>query len=85
MRDRLPEHTDYRDDGCDLYARCLTCELPACRYDLAPNQGRALKLAAELATLVALGATVEQAAHALGRTPRSIYRLKVLVPAEASA
>ena len=25
----------YRDDGCDLFAACLTCPLPRCRYDVA--------------------------------------------------
>ena len=31
--DRLPENTSYRDTGCDLYASCLACPLPQCRYD----------------------------------------------------
>lgn len=32
--DALPEHLHYRDDGCDLFAACLTCPLPRCRYDV---------------------------------------------------
>lgn len=31
--DALPEHLDYRDEGCDLFASCLACPLPRCRYD----------------------------------------------------
>lgn len=31
--DALPEHLEYRDEGCDLFASCLTCPLPRCRYD----------------------------------------------------
>jgi hypothetical protein len=31
--DALPEHIAYRDEGCDLFASCLTCPLPRCRYD----------------------------------------------------
>lgn len=31
--DALPEHIEYRDEGCDLFASCLTCPLPRCRYD----------------------------------------------------
>ena len=31
--DALPEHMDYRDEGCDLFASCLDCPLPRCRYD----------------------------------------------------
>ena len=30
---RLPEHTQYRDTGCDLHPSCLTCPLVRCRYD----------------------------------------------------
>jgi hypothetical protein len=32
--DALPEHLNYRDDGCDLFASCLACPLPHCRYDV---------------------------------------------------
>lgn len=31
--DALPEYLEYRDEGCDLFASCLTCPLPRCRYD----------------------------------------------------
>jgi hypothetical protein len=39
--DALPEHMDYRDEGCDLFASCLTCPLPRCRYD-EPGGARAM-------------------------------------------
>ena len=32
--DALPEHIDYRDDGCDLFPSCLSCPLTRCRYDV---------------------------------------------------
>ena len=32
-REALPEHADYRDEGCDLSPSCLACPLPRCRYD----------------------------------------------------
>lgn len=32
-QDALPENSEYRDEGCDLFASCLTCPLPRCRYD----------------------------------------------------
>lgn len=32
-RDPLPEHLDYRDDGCDLHPACLSCPFSRCRYD----------------------------------------------------
>ena len=40
-RDALPEHLNYRDEGCDLFASCLSCPLPRCRYDV-PGGARAL-------------------------------------------
>jgi len=40
-QDALPEFTRYRDEGCDLYASCLTCPLPRCRYDK-PGGARAI-------------------------------------------
>ncbi|MCK9487551.1 MAG: helix-turn-helix domain-containing protein [Dehalococcoidia bacterium] len=39
--DALPEHMDYRDDGCDLFPSCLSCPLARCRYDV-PGGVRAL-------------------------------------------
>lgn len=39
--DALPEHIDYRDDGCDLFPSCLSCPLVRCRYDV-PGGVRAL-------------------------------------------
>ena len=39
--DALPEHTRYRDRGCDLFASCLACPLPHCRYDV-PGGARAM-------------------------------------------
>ena len=29
----LPEHTPYRDDGCEVNPSCFTCPLPRCRYE----------------------------------------------------
>jgi AraC-like DNA-binding protein len=31
--DALPEHIQYRDEGCELSPSCLKCPLPFCRYD----------------------------------------------------
>ncbi len=31
--DALPEHTRYRDDGCEVHHTCLACPLTSCRYD----------------------------------------------------
>ena len=37
--DRLPDYSDYRDQGCDLSPSCLKCPLPRCRHD-AEAQGK---------------------------------------------
>lgn len=39
----------YRDRGCNLYASCLRCPLPACRYDEPIPLGRQADLRAEQA------------------------------------
>lgn len=39
--DALPEHLEYRDDGCDVFPSCLSCPLPRCRYDV-PGGARAM-------------------------------------------
>lgn len=31
--DTLPEHSTYRDDGCEIHRSCLDCPLPMCKYD----------------------------------------------------
>ncbi len=31
--DSLPEHTDYRDEGCRIAPACLRCPLERCIYD----------------------------------------------------
>jgi DNA-binding IclR family transcriptional regulator len=34
LEDLLPEHVQYRDDGCEVSPSCLTCPLPVCRYEV---------------------------------------------------
>ena len=31
--DTLPEHSTYRDSGCEMCGSCLECPLPMCKYD----------------------------------------------------
>jgi hypothetical protein len=76
VRDGLPENTPYHDDGCDLHDHCLTCPLPACRYEMPPGRARALSQAAALGRLLALGRTMDQAAIELGVSRRTVYRLR---------
>ncbi len=75
-RDGLPENTNYQDDGCDIHPQCLSCPLPACRYEMPPGRARALAQAAALGQLLALGRTMDEAAAELGVSRRTVYRLR---------
>jgi hypothetical protein len=41
--DRLPDYSEYRDQGCDLYPSCLKCPLPKCRHDKQEGERRTSK------------------------------------------
>ena len=32
-KDLRPEYVQYRDEGCELAPKCLSCPLPKCRHD----------------------------------------------------
>lgn len=75
--DALPEHTHYRDDGCDLFASCLRCPLPRCRYD---EPGGIRSLLAELRDreilrLRAEGVSVDELAQRFSVSRRSVFRI----------
>jgi len=76
-RDALPEEIDYRDDGCDIHPRCLTCPLPRCRYD-EPGGLRAMLNAYRDQQVVALrrqGAPIDQIAERYGLSRRTVFRI----------
>lgn len=79
QKQALPEYTPYTDDGCDLHEACLSCPLPACRYEMPPGRARALTQAAALSRLLASGLTMDEAAAELGISRRTVYRLRRLV------
>lgn len=86
VRDGLPESTNYQDDGCDLHGSCLTCPLPACRYEMPPGRARALSQAAALGRLLGTGRTMDEAAAELGVSRRTVYRLRrISMPATREA
>jgi hypothetical protein len=75
--DALPEHTHYRDDGCEVSPSCLRCPLPRCRYDepggirsiLAEYRDR------EIVRLRTEGWKVEDLAAHFQVSRRSIFRI----------
>lgn len=74
--DALPEHTLYRDDGCEVSPSCLRCPLPRCKYD-EPGGLRALRVRlrdGEIVRLRRRGWDVVALADHFGISPRSVYR-----------
>ena len=75
--DALPEHTRYRDDGCDIHPHCLTCPLPRCRYD-APGGLRALLNARrdrQIVEMRLMGVPVDDLAWRFGVSRRTVFRI----------
>ena len=75
--DALPEHTHYRDDGCDIHPHCLTCPLPRCRYD-EPGGLRAMLNSYRDERIVALrrqGAAVDEIAERYALSRRTVFRI----------
>jgi hypothetical protein len=77
-QDALPEFTRYRDEGCDLYASCLTCPLPRCRYD-APGGVRAIFNLRRDREILGLrrrqGLSVDMLARRYGVSRRTVFRI----------
>ncbi|MCS7294819.1 MAG: helix-turn-helix domain-containing protein [Chloroflexota bacterium] len=75
--DALPEYTEYRDTGCDLYPSCLHCPLPRCRYD-DPGGAPAMLRVGRNAAIVSgyrKGRSVDQLARMFGVSRRTIFRV----------
>ena len=76
--DALPEHMDYRDTGCDLYASCLRCPLPQCRYEVNGGATAILRNGRDERILAAAGrrgTTVDDLARDFGLSRRTIFRV----------
>ena len=44
VADPLPDYSDYRDRGCDLFPSCLKCPMPKCRHDLQAQGKRSARM-----------------------------------------
>jgi len=76
--DALPEHVDYIDTGCDLYASCLRCPLPRCRYEVSGGATAILRAGRDASILAAAkrrGTTVDDLARMFGLSRRTIFRV----------
>lgn len=72
----------YQDKGCTLFASCLNCPLPRCRYDLPPKLASHLAKALDLLQLQESGQSLDDAAHAIGYSSRAAFRMKRALRAE---
>jgi hypothetical protein len=74
--DALPEHTRYRDEGCDVSPSCLNCPLPQCKYDDPTAYYRAKRQSRndEIRRLRGQGKRPAEIAREFGVTPRTVYR-----------
>lgn len=75
----LPEHTEYRDTGCEVAPSCLSCPLPQCRYDVGAGGAgiatlRRRERAAEIRARLAAGQSGPQIAEELGVSLRTVWR-----------
>jgi hypothetical protein len=73
---QLPDDLD--GDGCPDFgiASCLTCPLPACRYDLPPKVAGTWLRMVRVQQMTEAGATVKDIVAALGVSRRTVFRLK---------
>lgn len=76
--DALPENTEYRDGGCDLYPSCLRCPLPQCRYDDPGGASAMLRMGRD-ATILRLAererVPVDRLAAMFGLSRRTVFRV----------
>ena len=76
--DALPDHTDYRDTGCELSASCLACPLDRCKYDEPVSARRAgiERRDREIALIRRKHrAPIMTLAHTYGVSRRTVFRI----------
>ena len=76
--DRLPDYSEYRDQGCDLSPSCLRCPLPKCRYDKQEGGRRVSKRLRDLEIFrqrTASGRSISELATEFDLSKRTIQRI----------
>jgi hypothetical protein len=76
-RDRVPEMTQYQDEGCRFWHACLSCPFPCCVFELPGGPNRAIHAFrdGEIRRLYAAGVPAVEIADRFGVTRRSVYRI----------
>lgn len=70
----LPEDVNWHDTGCDIAPACLSCPLPACRYELPANVAGMLARVPVILELQAQGLTQQEIGERLGVSRRGVQR-----------
>lgn len=76
-KDALPEHLQYRDEGCELAPSCLACPRERCVHD-ERFRGRFLWLdgrAEEVRVRRGEGASIEELGAEFGMSRRTVFRM----------
>ena len=76
--DRLPDYSEYRDQGCDLSPSCLRCPLPKCRHDKQEGGRRVSKRLRDLEIFrqrTASGRSISEMATEFDLSKRTIQRI----------
>jgi len=78
LADRLPDYSDYHDQGCDLSPYCLKCPLPKCRYDVEAQGKRSARMLRDRELLrqrTAAGKSIAELAAEFDLSKRTIQRI----------
>lgn len=78
VTDRLPDYSEYRDQGCDLSPSCLRCPLPKCRHDKQEGSRRVSKRLRDLEIFrqrTASGRSISELATEFDLSKRTIQRI----------
>ena len=74
----LPEHIEYRDEGCEVSPSCFECPLRRCKYDVPGGlpEIRRRELAEAISDARAQGETAAEVAERFGVSPRTVFRMR---------
>jgi len=78
LADRLPEHYQYQDDGCEVSPSCLRCPLPKCKYDdpgWLKRRARRQRDERIFRLWHDDHVSIEELAQRFGLSPRSVFRV----------
>jgi AraC-like DNA-binding protein len=78
VTDRLPDYSEYHDQGCDLSPSCLRCPLPKCRHDKQEGGRRVSKRLRDLEIFrqrTASGRSISELATEFHLSKRTIQRI----------